>query len=259
VSSLEEPSLLGWRVVVTRSRHQASALSDRLREAGAEPVEVPTIEIVPAGDGGAALASALARLGEFDWIAFSSANAVESVLAVLGGASKLASTKVAAVGKATAGALSTHGVRADLVPAVAVAEELAAAFGPAPAGGAAVLLPQAAGARPALAAGLEALGYRVEVAEAYRTAPAREAGAGARLEGADAVCFSSSSTVEGFISSYGREALPPVVVTIGPITSATAHKLGVSVDAEAAESSVDGVVAALAELARSRGKPTARG
>ncbi len=253
LSSFERRPLLGWRVVVTRSPRQASPLAAALRRAGATAVEVPTIAIAGPSDGGAALREALSRVGSFDWLAVTSANAVEAVFAELVDARQLAGVKVAAVGAAAAAALAAHGVVADLVPDEAAGEALASCFGPAPAQGAAVLVPQAAGAREALRAGLDERGYTVEVVEAYRTVRlGRDERAFARLAGADAITFSSPSTLAGFLESYGRESLPPVVVTIGPVTSRAAASHSVAVDAEAPEASVAGLVDALVRVAASR-------
>ncbi len=254
----ESRPLFGWRVVVTRAADQASALSARLSEEGAIPIEVPTIEIVPPSDGGAALRAAAGRLAEFDWIAFASANAVVRLFEEVKDARALGANKVAAIGRATAARLAERGVVADLVPDVAVAEDLAASFGPAPAGGASVLVPQAASAREALSSSLRELGYSVECVEAYRTVhPARQEAAAARVRGADAVTFASSSTVEGYLATLGRELVPPVVVSIGPVTSRTAVEHGVSVSVEAATASVDALVEALSAYAAAHPKPAA--
>lgn len=242
--------LSGWRVAVTRASHQASALSSALTRAGATPLEVPTIEIAPPGDGGAALAGALARLAEFGWVCFTSANAVSAVLESLGGPGPLRSARLAAVGRATAAALGEAGLSVALVPEAAEGASLAAAFGPAPSPPPAVLLPQAAGARPDLAAGLRASGYRVEEVEAYRTLPRPAEPALAReLAGCRAITFASPSALRAFVSSYGRGALPPVVASIGPVTSEAARRLGIAVAAEAATASVEGIVAALGAYA----------
>lgn len=251
----ERKPLLGWRVVVTRSRDQASVLARRLAVEGALAIEVPTIEIADASDGGAALRAALARVTSFDWVAFSSANAVKRVFAELRDGRSLGGVKVAAVGAATAASLREHGIVADLIAEVAVAEGLAATFGPAPQDGCSVLLTQAAGARDALAAGLTSLGYRVETAEAYRTVhpPLDEATAGL-LAGADAITFSSSSTVEGFLDAFGLGLLPPVVASIGPITTETATARGVDVAVQAKAASAEGIVEALAEFAAAHGR-----
>lgn len=247
--------LSGWRVVVTRSLAQASGLVELLRDAGAEPIEVPTIEIVDPADGGRALDTALARLDSFGWVAFASANAVERTFGRLTDARVLGGVKVAAVGRATAAALSARGVKADLVPSVAVAEELVKAFGPADPPGTRVLLPQAAGARDALRDGLRALGYEVETVEAYRTThPEPGEDTASLLESAHAITFSSSSTVEGFLGAYGRDLVPPVVASIGPVTTATARVHGLHVDVEASEASIEALVAGLAAHAAQRAK-----
>lgn len=280
----ESRPLFGWRVVVTRAREQSSALAARLRSAGAEPVEVPTIEIEAPSDGGESLRQAVTALDTFDWVAFTSANAVARVFAELRDARQLAGLRVAAIGEATAAALRAHGVEADLVPGSAVAEALVAAFPEgmaAPADGVApgrpddnarpregpaersagarrgtgggrprVLLPQAAAARPALADGLSARGFEVVAVEAYRTTnPPAVPDLAASLRSADAITFSSSSAVDGLVAAYGIDALPQIVVTIGPVTSATVRDLGVHVDGEAEEASADGLVAALVRVA----------
>lgn len=249
----EARPLFGWKVVVTRAREQSPGLVGALSAAGADPVEVPTITISAPADGKAALRDALGRLHSFDWVAFTSANAVASVFGELGDARSLGGLKVAAIGRATATALSERGIEADLVPEVSVGEELAAAFGPPAAGRGRVLLPQAARAREALAKGLQALGYEVEAVPCYETRPepADERGS-ARLQGADAITFASPSSLEAFLGSYGMAALAPVVVTIGPVTSKAARDHGVVVDAEAGEASVDGIVQALVRLAAER-------
>ena len=143
-------------------------------------------------------------------------------LAALGGA------KVAAIGEGTAAALAEHGIAADIVPQRFVAESLVEAF-PAPArlGEAPVLLPCAAGARDVLADGLRAKGWRVEVVEAYRTVVSTldESGFGA-LDDADAITFTSSSTVTGYLELIGARRMPPVVACIGPVTARAAMKAG---------------------------------
>lgn len=242
--------LAGWTVAVTRARAQAGRLSALLTAAGAAVVEVPAIEIGPPSDGGAALGSAARRIGSYDWVALASANAVDALFAHLRDARDLGGVRVAAVGAQTADALAGRGVVADLVPPVAVAEELASAFGPAASRGVRVLVPQAAGARPALVDGLAALGYEVEAVEAYSTLhPPLEPTALAGLASADAVTFTSASTVEGILAAAGRDHLPPVVCSIGPVTSAAARRHGLEVAVEAPEASVAALVDALAGYA----------
>jgi uroporphyrinogen III methyltransferase/synthase len=245
----EDRPLFGRRVVVTRAREQASELVERLAELGAETVELPVIEIGEPADGGVALSRAAAAAASYDWVAFTSANAVERFFAALeaggGDARSLAGPRVAAIGPGTAAALATRGVRADLVPDHYVAEAVVDAF---PDGPGRVLLPRAAVARDALPAGLAAKRWEVDVVEAYRTrlgVPTPEALASAG--GADAVTFTSSSTVSNFLQVAGRERVPPVVACIGPVTAATAEAAGLDVSVVAEEHTIEGLVRALVE------------
>ena len=232
--------LFGRRVVVTRARAQASSLVEKLRALGAETIELPTIEI--AGEPLPDLA-----LSTYDWVAFTSANAVERVFAGLRDARALGAAQVAAVGPGTAAALAARGVVADRVPSSAVAEALVEAF---PAGAGRVLLPQAAAARPVLADGLRAKGWAVDVVEAYRTVPARPSDdALAAAAKADAIAFTSSSTVTSWLALGAT--LPPVVACIGPVTAATAAEHNVAVTVVATEHTVDGLVEALMLALRS--------
>ncbi|MFP5317236.1 MAG: uroporphyrinogen-III C-methyltransferase [Acidimicrobiia bacterium] len=243
----EDRPLLGRRIVVCRAPGQASALSDRLRALGAAPVEVPVIDIGDPADGGASLAAAAARIGVYDWVAFTSPNAVERLFAHLHDARDLGGVKVAAVGPGTGAALDARGVRADLLPQTSVAESLASALAGATAGPARILLPQAAAARPALADRLRAAGWTVDAVEAYRTHPRLPpADVVAAAAKADAIAFTSSSTVDNFLDGAGLHALPPVVVCIGPVTAETARRRGLTVTAVAATHDLDGLVAAVA-------------
>ncbi|MGH9077522.1 MAG: uroporphyrinogen-III synthase, partial [Acidimicrobiales bacterium] len=249
--------LFGRRVVVTRARAQAPALSAPLRELGARPVEVPVIEIVAPADGGAGLRAAAAGLaeGRFTWVVFTSANAVAPLVDALADARSFAGARIAAIGPGTAGALARYRLVPDLVPERAVGEGLVEAFPPAPGAGPAgpgggegdrVLLVRAATGRDVLPAGLSARGWDVDVVEAYRTVPARPGPALlAAAEGADAVCFTSSSTVTGLVEALGRAGVPPVVACIGPVTAATAREAGLQVTAVAREHTIAGLVEAL--------------
>jgi uroporphyrinogen III methyltransferase/synthase len=240
--------LFGRKVVVTRARAQASVLVEKLTALGAETVELPTIEIVDAADRGEALHAAAARLGEYDWVVFTSVNAVDRLFAGVRDARAFGSAKVAAVGPGTAGALAARGVVADLVPHSAVAEALVESF---PAGPGRVLLPQAAAARPVLAEGLLAKDWQVDVVEAYRTVAAQPSeDALAAAAKADAIAFTSSSTVTSWLALAGTDALPPVVACIGPVTAATAAEYGVPVTVAATEHTVDGLVDALVAALR---------
>lgn len=254
----EARPLAGRRVVVTRARTQASALADRLRELGADVVEAPTIAIAPAADEGRGLAAALARLAEFDWLVLTSPNGVAATFDPhLPDVRALAGVQVAAVGPGTVDALAARRVVADLVPERFVAEGLLAAFPAPPEGGGLVLLAQAAAARDVLARGLADLGWTVEAVEAYRSVPvAPDAETLRRIGTADAVTFTSSSTVTNLCRALGDQPLPAVVASIGPVTSATVRELGHPVHVEAEEHTIDGLVAA---LVGHLGRPSPRG
>ncbi len=243
----ERLALFGRSVVVTRPPAQASALSGRLARLGARVVELPVIEIHDPTDGGAALASAAAAVAAYDWVVFTSANAVERFLHLLRDARAFGPARVAAIGPGTAAALAEARVVPDLVPERFVAESLLDAFPPAPpARGGRVLLPRAAVARDVLPDGLRARGWEVDVVEAYRTRTACPPPAlVASAAGCDAVTFTSSSSVTGFLEAVGREALPPVVACIGPVTAATARRHRITVDVEADVHTLDGLVDAL--------------
>src|SRR5581483_10819332 len=263
VATLELPwyesrPLFGKRIIVTRAREQASALVARLHELGAATVELPVIEIGEPADGGAALREAAGRVGDYDWVAFTSANAVARffrALAAVGADTRaLGGRRVAAIGPGTAEALAAAGVRADLVPERFVAESLLGAFPPGPGR---VLLPRAAVARDALPAGLAGRGYAVDVVEAYRTVVGRPAPEALAAAGrADAVTFTSSSTVTNYLTVAGDLPVPPVVACIGPITAETARAAGLTVDVVAAEHTIDGLVDALVEAFGPDGRKT---
>jgi len=249
--------LSGWRVIVTRSRAQSSSLVARLVEAGASALEVPVIEIADPLDEGDALQRALSRIEEFEWVVFSSVNAVESCWRYLGDGRALGGVKVAVIGDATAAALAGHDVAADLLPGRFVAESLVEAFpGPARPDEASVLLPCAADARDVLAKGLREKGWRVEVVEAYRTLrPALDEVDFRAVDGADAVTFTSPSTVTGYLELVGAGRVPALVACIGPVTASAAMKAGLSVDIVAGVHTADGLVEALAEWAEHHDAP----
>ncbi len=253
---------------MTRARAQGSELAGRLAGLGATVVELPVVAIEDPADGGAALSAAADRLvsGSYRWVAFTSSNAVSRLLALLAGRPVPVWVRWAAVGPGTARTLADGGYPADLVPGTSVSDALAAAFpaagreGPGPADGAGpgtVLFPRAAEVRGALAAGLRAKGWQVDEVVAYRTVagepgPDQVAAAGR----ADAIAFTSSSTVERTVELLGPGAVPPVVASIGPVTSMSAREAGLEVAAEASPHTITGLVdAVVGALAATDGPP----
>ena len=248
--------LFGKRVLVTRSRAQASALSRRLEALGAEALEVPTIEIRPPTDW-APLDAAVGRLSEFDWIVFTSVNAVDSVFDRIQDAGldarALAGTRLCAIGPATASALQRHGLGADFVPDAYTTAGLSEGLGEVELARSRVLLPRADIAPDDLVRDLEGQGAIVEQVTAYRTvapaasrALARDALGQRRV---DLATFTSSSTVENLARLLGEEAqelLAPVTVAcIGPVTAQTAQRLGLRVDITATVHTIPGLVDAI--------------
>ena len=224
-------------MLVVRAAHQSDRLSHRLAEAGFEPVVVPVIAMEPPDDEGQALSSALHRGERFDWIVFTSSNAVAAVDTIPAG------PRLAVVGPGTAHALTARGRSCDLMPEVSTAEGLVNAFGAHTPG--TVLLPLAAGARPTLADGLRSLGWHVTAVTAYRTV-ARVPDA-AELEASRscaAVLFTSSSSVLSWRAVASVADTPATVVSIGPQTSATIRSVGLRVDVEANPHTLDGLVQA---------------
>ena len=256
LSWFEQRPLHGVSVLVPRTRHQAGELSERLRGLGAEPVEAPTIAIEPASDP-EQLRAAVAALadGAYDWVVFTSTNAVDATWEHVQGlgldARLFAGVGIAAVGAGTAASLADLGLRADVVPdrqtATALGQALLAAT---PEGTARALLPRADIGGPAVATALTEAGWAVDDIEAYRTV-AVDSLPSAVLERlsageVDVIAFSSSSTARNFVALFGGP--PPAttrVASIGPSTSATCAEHGVTVDAEADPHDIDGLVDAV--------------
>jgi uroporphyrinogen III methyltransferase/synthase len=243
----ERLPLFGQTVVVTRAREQAPGLSSRLAELGAQVVEIPTIQIERAEDY-RPLDAALARLESFDWLIFTSANGVRFFLERLDASARdfrALRARICAIGPATAAALAALHLKVDLMPDEYVAESVLQAFEKIPIEGARILMPRAAVARDLIPIELEKRGARVQVVEAYRTVPARGVTWPEDVR-PDWVLFTSSSTVENFVALFGAERLRGVRIgSIGPVTSATARRLGLEVSAEASVHTTHGLVDAL--------------
>lgn len=243
--------LRGRRVLVTRSAHQASGLADAVREQGGEPILIPTIQIVqPASY--AALDRALGCLSTYDWLVFTSANAVEAFHRRAQHLRLTQSPKqIAAIGAATQLAANAVGLAVDLVPPQAVAESLAEALAR-QAEGKSFLVVRAGQARDVLPDALRLAGGTVTVAEAYRNEiPAHSVDAlrelfSAPLKFPDAVTFTSASTARNLAALLAEAGvqLPAGVVkaSIGPITSEGMRELGMVPDVQAREASISSLL-----------------
>lgn len=250
---VEQRPLFGKTVVVTRATQQAGTLSRQLREKGARVMEMPATKVARLDSAG--LQSAIARLQEYQWLVFTSQNAVnifwEQLLAASRDARALAGIRVAAVGPGSAGALLSHGIIVDVVPERFVAEGLLDALrersGVEEAN---MLYVTAEGARDVLRSGLEELGARVDVVQAYRSV--RDGRGAERLRrelergGISYVTVTSASAVKAFVELVGEEtARSARLVSIGPATSTAAREAGLDVVAEAEEATMDSLVRAL--------------
>jgi uroporphyrinogen III methyltransferase/synthase len=254
---MADKPLAGKRVIITRARKQAGSLAQRIEALGGEVIELPTIEIAPPADF-TAFDAALARIGSYDWLIFTSVNGINVFLARLNHVGKsvmdLKKLKTAAVGAATAERLTAAGISLDLLPARYQAEGLLDAFDAEEMHGKRVLIPQAVRARDILPATLRRWGADVVVIEAYRTvAPACDSGSvKQRLQRGevDIVTFTSSSTASNFSQLFGGAALKSIVgnaaiACIGPITAKTVQELGGQVAILARQSTIDGLIEAL--------------
>ena len=251
----EEKPLFGKRVLVTRSRTQASVLSRMLADEGAEAIEVPTIEIAPPEDF-SSLDEALRDLVSFSWVVFTSVNGVAAFfnrLNKLGmDARALGSSRICAIGPITASALEQRGVVPDFTPHRYTTERLVQGLSEHGVAGARVLMPRTNIAPEDAARALESLGAQVVQPIAYRTlTPAGSSEKARELLGRgkiDIATFTSSSTVQNLIELLDGDssALKDVLIAcIGPVTAQKARELGLKVDVVARRHTVVGLVKAL--------------
>jgi uroporphyrinogen III methyltransferase/synthase len=252
----EDRPLFGRRIVVTRTRQQAGALSARLRSLGADVTELPTIKIVPPEN--------LMEFGElvrdsfqYDWVVFTSPNGVTAFFDLFfklyEDARALGNARIAAIGPGTAKRVKDFHLAVDLQPEEAVAERLVEAFQRHESvENLKFLLVRAANARDVLPKRLAQMGTIVDEAIAYRTLPETDDLTGAKKrftdEGADLITFTSSSTVENFLAMKLPWPKGIKTASIGPITSATMKDAGLNVDVEATQHDIDGLVDAIVGL-----------
>lgn len=261
LSWFETKPLFGWQVLVPRTRDRSDTLGDQLVADGAVPVVVPTISVEPPRTP-QQMERAVHGLvsGRYQWVVFTSANAVRAVREKFDeyglDARSLAGLKVAAIGPDTAAALVDFGVRPDLVPAGEQSSAGLLADWPPfddvldPINR--VFLPRADIATEALVEGLTKLGWEVDDVVAYRTVRAAPPPAHIREQikagGFDAVVFTSSSTVRNLIGIAGKPHTSTVVACIGPSTAETAVEHGLRVDVQAPEATIDALTAALSNF-----------
>jgi uroporphyrinogen-III synthase len=256
--------LAGCRVLVSRAKKQAGALSSALRELGCRVIEIPFIELREPSSY-QPLDSALRNLATYDWLILTSVNGVEALFARLAkkqvDASALSHLKIAAIGPATRKAIEQHGLRVAVTPKEYVAESVVTALRRR-VKGKRVLLVRAKIARDVIPRELRNAGAEVDVVEAYETIVPKSSETRLRALLAKktlrphAITFTSSSTVKNFVELLGlrsaRAALKKPArhhgvhtASIGPVTSATLREFGLPVDIEAKEYTIPGLVAAI--------------
>ncbi|HMF88138.1 MAG TPA: uroporphyrinogen-III synthase, partial [Gemmatimonadaceae bacterium] len=249
----EQRPLFGKRIVVTRATQQAAILSEKLREVGADVIEMPATQIERLDLD--PLRAAIDSISEYQWLVFTSQNAVaifwEQLLGRGRDSRALAGLRIAAVGPATAGALLEHGITVDVIPQRFVAEGLLEMLRARDdVAGSEVLYVTAESGRDVLPAGLRQMGATVSLLDIYRSIPdglgaetlARAIEAGK----VDLATFTSGSAVRGYIEAVGDDlALKVPAASIGPQTSEALREAGIEVKVEAEESTIDGLVAAV--------------
>ena len=248
--------LFGRRILVTRSRHQASALSQLLAERGALPIEWPTIEIQPIEDN-RELDHAISCMGSYQWLIFTSTNGVDAFFQYLTDKGQdvraLKGLEIGAIGPATATTLEKWGLRPDFVPDIYTSEHIISGLKECVGAGQRVLLARAEDVPPDLVLGLKILGADVHQVSVYRTVPAQPISSAKEmlLKGdIDVITFASSSTVRNLVAQMDEEW--PVcnkakVACIGPVTAAAAQRAGLKVDIVAKEHTIAGLVQAIEE------------
>ena len=258
----ESRALYGWTVLVPRTKDQAGEMSDRLVGHGALPIEVPTIAVEPPRSP-AQMERAVKGLvdGRYQWVVFTSTNAVRAVWEKFGefglDARAFSGVKIACVGESTADRVRAFGISPELVPSgeqssLGLLDEFPpydSIFDPVNR----VLLPRADIATETLAEGLRDRGWEIEDVTAYRTVRAAPPPADTRemikTGGFDAVCFTSSSTVRNLVGIAGKPHARTIVACIGPKTAETAAEFGLRVDVQPETAAVGPLVDALAEHA----------
>ncbi len=255
----ESRPLFGQRIVVTRTRQQASRLSQELRLLGAEVIEIPTIRIVPTTLTAEQTQQLSNLTAHFDWLVFTSPNGVEHFFArffeVNDDIRALGQLKFAAVGPATAAKLKALGLHCDLTPRTFTTEELGRAFTPEQIQDQRFCLARSALGNPELATYLQKQGGQIAEWSLYDTLPETDDPFGKqqdfRENGADYLTFTSSSTVENWhaLQLSAPADRQPKHVSIGPVTSQTLKALNLSLDIEATTHTIPGLIQAILENA----------
>ena len=255
----ESRPLFGKTVLVTRSRPQASKMTEKLEAMGARVIELPAIRIDDPSDHYEAVDAAISLIASYEWLIFTSVNGVDRFFDRLYAANKdardLTGAHVAAIGKATAARLKDYGILADIVPKEYRAEGVTEALKNELAPGERVLIPRAQEAREILPESLREYGATVDVVPVYETKEAEVDAAEVKKMLAvgeiDFATFASSSTVRNLVHILGDASLlhKTKIVAIGPVTAETCDKFGLHVEAMPEEYTIDALTETVARLA----------
>ncbi|HUO59618.1 MAG TPA: uroporphyrinogen-III synthase [Candidatus Acidoferrales bacterium] len=261
-----ELPLAGWRILVSRAKTQAGALSDSLRQFGAQVLEIPFIEIRPPRSY-KGLDDSVKLIGEYDWLILTSVNGVNAMferMATLNvPTSELERVKIVAIGPATRSAIEKHGLKVAVTPKEYVAESIVEALS-GKVKGLRVLLCRAKIARDVIPRELRKMGAYLDVVEAYETVIPQASRVKLRAVLRDpkrrphVITFTSSSTVKNYVGLLGIRSGKSKLVTgvlnasIGPVTSETLRHFELSVDLQATEYTIPGLVAAIVRHANSQ-------
>ncbi len=260
----ESRPLFGKRIVVTRSREQASVFSEMLIDRGATPIEIPSISVVPPSSW-AEMDKALDEIETYHGVIFTSANAIRFFIQRLRERGKdireLKGVMICAVGPRTAEEIEQYGLKADLVPSEYKAEGVLAALGGEKVKGKRFLIPRAKVAREIIPDGLRKLGAEVTVAVAYENV--KPAGDVERIKKLfedrkiAAVTFTSSSTVNNFVEILGQKEYKTVlkgavIACIGPVTAKTADEYGIKTDIMPKDYTIPALVEAMVEYFKNK-------
>jgi uroporphyrinogen III methyltransferase/synthase len=264
--------LFGKRIVVTRPREQARELAEPLEKLGAEAIEAPLVRIVPVEDT-SAFDEALARIEEFQWGVFTSANAVdrfmERLLAGAGDVRRLSNLRLCTVGPATASHFARHGLKVDVIPSDFRADAIVGALeAHGSLAGARVLWPRTDKAREALGDGLRTAGAELSEITVYHTElvePAGEPDVYRMLldRAIDVVTFTSPSAIQSFVQIYGADASADLlrttlVASIGPVTAEAGERYGIHSSIVPAQHTIAGLVDAITEYFARNGQTPAQ-
>lgn len=243
----EQYLLSHCRVVVTRPEKQSRSLIEKLEQIGAQVIIAPTIEVVPIRENSAFIAQICQSISDYDWVIFTSANAVDYFMEFVEDVDSFSSTKIACIGSATSKALNRYNLMADLIPKNFVAEDLLESFPFVTAlDKGKILFPRSAQARDVLPKGLKAKGWHVQGVDVYRVVkPQLSKEVLDRAQVGDVITFTSPSSVDNYLELTNTKQITASIVCIGSVTAEHVRSKGLKPAAVAQDHSVEGLIEAI--------------